>query len=356
MGDGFVCGVIEGFYGKSWSWQNREAYAEFLKSHGFGFYIYAPKDDAYLRRKWREPWPESQVQNLMRLASVYSQNGVAWGMGLSPFEIYLDFDEAAKKALKEKVLAINRMNPDILCVLLDDMKGDVPRLAETQVAVFQFIADLSTARRLVLCPTYYSFDPILERVFGEMPKGYWDVLGRGIDPAADIFWTGPEVCSAEYPEAHLKEVTECLGRKPFIWDNYPVNDSEKRSQTLLLRGYENRPHQMAAYTVGHAVNPMNQAWLSQIPLKTLRDVYKLKGSYNSGQALGSALEGLCGTELGGALSEDVGLFQDKGLDAIDEDQLQTLVKKYGSFQSPYAAEVVNWLNGKYAFDPACLTE
>jgi hyaluronoglucosaminidase len=356
MNGSFAYGVIEGFYGRSWSWQSREAYADFLQSHGFGFYIYAPKDDAYLRRKWREPWPENQVQNLMHLASAYSASGVSWGLGLSPFEIYLDFDGVARQALVEKVQAINRLNPDILCVLLDDMKGDVPRLAEMQVEVFRIIADLSTARRLILCPTYYSFDPILERVFGKIPEGYWDKLGEGIDPAVDIFWTGPEVCSAEYPEPHLKEAESCLGRKPFIWDNYPVNDSEKRSRILQLRGFENRPYQMAEYTAGHAVNPMNQVWLSQIPLKTLSDVYGLKGNYNAEQALDDALEGLCGTELGKTLGEDVGLFQDGGLDAINEVERQAMVEKYSGFQSPYANEVIDWLNGQYTFDPACLTE
>jgi len=110
----------------------------------------------------------------------------------------------------------------------------VSGLAETQAEVFKRIADLSTARRFILCPTYYTFDPILEKVFGTMPEGYWDVLGKEIDPAVDFFWTGPKVCSTEYPESHLKDVMERLGRKPFIWDNYPVNDSEKRSKFQCL--------------------------------------------------------------------------------------------------------------------------
>lgn len=356
MNNPFSYGVIEGFYGKSWSWSIREAYAAFLKSHGFGFYIYAPKDDAYLRKKWREPWPEDAMQHLKSLADVYARSGVSWGVGLSPFEIYLNFDGDAKQALKEKVLAINRLKPDIVCVLLDDMKGDVPQLAETQVEVFQFIADLSTASRFILCPTYYSFDPVLERVFGKIPEDYWDILGKQLDSAADIFWTGPEVCSVEYPESHLIEVTERLGRKPFVWDNYPVNDSKKKSQILQLRAFENRPYQMVAHTAGHAVNPMKQGWLSQIPLKTLCDVYGLKDRYNSEKALMAALFELCGADLGHVLGDDMDLFQDEGLDAIDESGRQALIKKYNRFKSPYAEEVVAWIQGHYAFDPACLTE
>jgi len=356
MNEPFFYGVIEGFYGRSWRWSLREAYAAFLKSQGFGFYIYAPKDDVYLRKKWREPWPKDTVHHLRSLADVYARKGVSWGVGLSPFEIYLNFDGEAKQALKAKVLAINRLKPDIVCVLLDDMKGDVPRLAETQIEVFQFIADLSTASRFILCPTYYSFDPVLERVFGKMPDGYWDVLGKRLDSAADIFWTGPAVCSTAYPESHLIEVQERLGRKPFIWDNYPVNDSKSKSQILQLRAFENRPYQMADYAAGHAVNPMKQGWLSQIPLKTLGDVYALKARYNSKKALNHALDELCGDALGKTLGEDMDLFQDEGLDGIDDAMRQALIQKYKRFVSPFAEEVVDWLNGHYAFDPACLTE
>jgi hyaluronoglucosaminidase len=356
VSDSFSRGVIEGFYGRSWSWDAREAYADFLGTNGFGFYIYAPKDDAYLRRQWREPWPDSQVERLTHLASVYTDRGIDWGIGFSPYEIYLSFDDAAKSALEQKIDVINQLNPDILCVLLDDMKGDVPKLAETQVEVFNRIADLSTARQHILCPTYYSFDPILERVFGEMPVGYWEVLGKKIDPAVDFFWTGPEVCSTEYPESHLEEVSNLLGRKPFIWDNYPVNDSKTRSRSLYLRSYENRPHKLSELSAGHAVNPMNQAWMSQIPIWTLGESYRAETAYDPQNALVTAVETLCDAELARAILEDVPTFQDLGLDEMTDDKKRTLVEKYSGYRSPFAEEIVDWLQEGYAFDPACLTE
>ena len=352
----FSYGVIEGFFGRSWSWETREKYADFLKEYGFGFYIYAPKDDPYLRRQWRENWPEDRNRRLCDLASVYRREGVRFGMGLSPLEIYLNFDEEAKTALRKKVLSINRFDPDILCVLFDDMRGDVPNLAEVEAEVFQRIVDLSKARTFILCPTYYSFDPVLEKVFGKMPEGYWDDLGKRIDPNAGIFWTGPEVCSTGYSESHLREVTGILGRKPFIWDNYPVNDGEKKSRFLHLRAFENRSHRMSGWTAGHAVNPMNQAWLSQIPLKTLHESYTLKDDYAPAQAFVRAVETLCGRDLAGAIREDVPIFQDKGLDGMGERQRREWIEKYESFRSPYAEEIVEWLKGEYAFDPDCLTD
>lgn len=356
MSQSFLRGVIEGFYGRSWNWKAREAYVSFLKNNGFGFYIYAPKDDAYLRRRWREPWPEDQMQCLMHLGSVYKAQDVAWGIGLSPFEIYLSFEDDAKIALKEKLQAINRLDPDILCVLLDDMKGNVPRLAETQAEVFKWIADRSTARRFILCPTYYTVDPILVKIFGDMPDGYWETLGACIDPEVDIFWTGPEVCSTEYPEEHLREATERLGRKPFIWDNYPVNDSEKRSHHLYLSAYENRPPLMSEHAAGHAVNPMNQAWLSQIPIWTLAKSYDLGDRYNPQAASTDAAKNLCNPDLAKAILKDAPIFEGQGLDGIGDNQKRQLVKKYSRFESPFAEEIVDWLQDGFEFDPACLTE
>ena len=77
-------GLIEGFFGKSWSWQHRIDYANWLRQHGYDFYLYAPKDDGYLRRHWQLPWPAAQQEQLKTLASSYRAAGLAFGVGLTP--------------------------------------------------------------------------------------------------------------------------------------------------------------------------------------------------------------------------------------------------------------------------------
>ncbi len=72
-------GVIEGFFGKGWSWQARARYAQWLPRHGYGFYIYAPKEDGYLRKHWALPWPEQQLADLAELARQCRANGLASG-------------------------------------------------------------------------------------------------------------------------------------------------------------------------------------------------------------------------------------------------------------------------------------
>ena len=77
-------GLIEGFFGKGWSWEARARYAQWLPRHGYGFYLYAPKEDGYLRKHWATPWPADQLEALCQLARQCRENGLAFGVGLSP--------------------------------------------------------------------------------------------------------------------------------------------------------------------------------------------------------------------------------------------------------------------------------
>ena len=50
---GVELGVIEGYYGKPWSWDARRDVVARLAPHGYGFFHYAPKSDPILRRRWQ---------------------------------------------------------------------------------------------------------------------------------------------------------------------------------------------------------------------------------------------------------------------------------------------------------------
>lgn len=350
-------GVIEGFFGRSWSWQERSDYADFLAEANYHYYIYAPKNDSYLRKHWQQPWPAGSFAELVKLSEIYHARGLEFGVGLSPFEIYLDNSAENRARLFNKLEAINQLQPDILCLLFDDMRGDLPQLADIQIELIHSVANRTTAKKIIFCPTYYSFDPILEKVFGERPKNYWEDLGQKIDPGIDIFWTGSKVCSASYSQPHLEAVTELLQRKPFLWDNYPVNDGAVKSNLLHLRAFDKDHSQLNNFIAGHAVNPMNQAWLSRVPLLSLPRAYARQLDYDPTQAFLDACHQLCEPPLAQALIEDVHLFQDQGLRQISEEKRHELIRKYQQFGSnPYTLEIVDWLNGGYTFDPACLTE
>src|SRR5271154_4280703 len=125
-------GVIEGFFGKPWDWPARLSSADFLRDCGYQFYIYAPKADPFLRRRWREPLPAAGLQHLGGLSESYRARNLSFGIGFTPFEIYLNYDASAQSSLRSKVRQINDIGADMLCILFDDMRGDIDRLAEIQ--------------------------------------------------------------------------------------------------------------------------------------------------------------------------------------------------------------------------------
>lgn len=59
-----IRGVIEGFYGKPWSDEARKDMFEFMGKHGMNTYIYSPKNDPYLRDKWRDLYPEEEQEKI----------------------------------------------------------------------------------------------------------------------------------------------------------------------------------------------------------------------------------------------------------------------------------------------------
>ncbi|MDT8398442.1 MAG: beta-N-acetylglucosaminidase domain-containing protein [Pseudomonadales bacterium] len=348
-------GIIEGFFGHSWSWQARFDFADFLFEQGFDSYLYAPKADSCFRKQWFSACPASQLAKLQDLAAHYRHHHIDFGMGLSPVELYRNFDHAQQQVLERKIQEINHIGARTLCILFDDMRGDFPGLARQQAAIVQFAADHSQADRLLICPTYYSSDPLLSRVFGDMPDHYLEDLGRLLDPAVEIFWTGPRVFSHDFPALHMQEVTEKLRRKPLIWDNYPVNDSQRLSPFLHLRPFAEEKKSLLHDASGHFVNPMNQAWLSRIALYSLPRLHH-QAHYDAEAVLRSACYTLCGRKLGQSLLDDLEVFQDQGLERLDAEARLALKEKYRSFgDNPYVREIMAWLDNYYVFDPACLT-
>ena len=167
-----------------------------------------------------------------------------------------------------------RLKPDDLAILFDDMRGDVPDLAERQAAIVHFAAERSGAGADHLLPLllFGRSDP--RRRLRRAPAS----LSRAARPPArsgDPASCGParKSCSREYSPGHLARVAEQLGRKPFLWDNYPVNDGPRMSQHLHLRAFTGRPAAIAPHHRRPRHQPRLAAVLSRIPALTLAESY-----------------------------------------------------------------------------------
>ncbi|MCH8499867.1 MAG: beta-N-acetylglucosaminidase domain-containing protein [Marinobacter sp.] len=340
-------GIIEGFYGPLWQWQEREALVRTLAPAGYRFYLYAPKGDAFLRKRWQEPHPESTATAIRAFGHFCRQQGLAFGVGLSPYELFNDFNTDSQQALAQKLLALDSLEIDWLAILFDDMHSQHPELAAEQGRIMHWVQAHSQAKRLLMCPTYYSDDPVLDRVFGQRPANYLEGLGQALPAGVDVFWTGEEVCAREISPGHLRRVTHQLGRKPVLWDNYPVNDGDRMSRHLHLRGFTGRPAANAGWLSGHAINPALQPTLTAIPALTLAQSYQQGEDYQYGQSFLQAAKQTLGAALAHQLQADLLLLQDSGLHRLSDERKARLQATYAGFDHPAAREVQAWLTGAY---------
>ncbi len=340
-------GIIEGFFGRPYSWGERADMVAALKPHGYGFYLYAPKADGYLRRQWREPYPDAELAALAGFAEHCRATGVRFGVGLSPYELFLGFDGPAKDALRAKLAQLNSLGLEDLGVFFDDMKGDLPELAARQIEIVDWIAERTTAGRLIVCPSYYTDDPVLDRVFGQRPADYLEDLGRGLDAKIQLMWTGEEVCAREFSPGHLARVAGQMRRKPFLWDNYPVNDGPRMSPHLHLRAFTGRPAAIGPHIAGHAINTASQAVLSQIPALSLAESYAQGEAYEYLGAFRRAAHAVLGAELADAVERTLLLLEDTGLKGLDDERKARLRSRFAAFDHPGAREIVAWLDGAW---------
>lgn len=340
----FVSGVIEGFYGRPWSWSARRQWADFLKLGDYSLYIYAPKSDACLRAQWHKSWPEAEFEELRALAEYCQLAGTEMGLGFSPLGLFRDYSLDNKTLLLKKIEQINRLNLDCLCILFDDMPGEFASLACEQLAIIGDIVTASNAKRFIVCPTYYSTDPVLESVFGAMPNNYLGELAEGLPAEIDLFWTGDRVISETYAGVSLIEAAKLLGREPVIWDNGLANDGRATADFLRLLPLRSRSLLMPPYVRGHIINPMNQPLLSMWALAGMNPA-----------ATGVEQRQLVSGDLQARLEADAEIFTQRGRLLFDESHRLLLIERYRAFQEPLADEVASWLAGDYVFDPACLT-
>lgn len=271
MAEGFVWrGVVEGFYGKPWTHSERMDMLAFMSDVGMNAYLYAPKDDLYHRQRWRAPYPADLLARLSELASHARRHGITFVFAVSPGLSLRYSDRRDQDALLAKLKAMHDAGVHAFALLYDDIPAELRHeedrkafgnsLAAAQIsftnAVFARLKELSDQTSLIVCPTQYCGDPATE---------YVRELGAGLDPAIDVMWTGPAVCSKELTLEHTKAVAGSLNRPITYWDNYPVNDGPMKSE-LHIGPYTGRSPYLPEAAKGIFLNPMNQAEASKIAL------------------------------------------------------------------------------------------
>jgi len=255
-------GVIEGFYGPPWSFADRCTVIEFLAVRGMNAYVYAPKSDPKHRDRWRDRYDSSELADFRTLVEHAAQHDTRFGFALSPG---LDIDYGGRRdqgLLVDKLAPMLDLGVDWLVLALDDIPTR-PGLAVEQAQMAAWLLDALRRRRadvhLTVVPTEY---------VGTRPTAYLESLADELPPEVDVMWTGPTVCSPVIRAADARAWASSLaGRRPLLWDNYPVNDGTM-VRSLHLGPYRGRTADLTDELDGVLCNPMLQAYASQVPLAT----------------------------------------------------------------------------------------
>lgn len=342
-------GLIDGRFGRPWTMEERAFVIGQIAGAGYAFYHHGPKADVALRDRWREGHGAAATDDLAALSHLCRTQGLRFGLALTPVGATHPFDAQAQADLARRIGDFDAIGVDDLLILFDDLRGDLPDLAARQADVVDFAAQRTAATRVYTCPTYYSDDPVLDAVFGARPDDYLADLGRCLDPAVRVYWTGEEVCARAIEPSHLARVSGELGRRVTLWDNYPVNDGPRMSRFLHLRAMTGRSADNAAYIDGHAINPALQAHLGCIPALTLPQIYALGANYAHGAAFMAAATALLGPDLAAMVRQDLTALQDVGLERLGA-RADRLRARYAPVDHPAAQEIVRWLNGDDLMD------
>jgi len=290
----FISGVIEGFYGRPWTTAQRRQMFGWLQQAGLNTYMYAPKDDLKHRALWRERYDGTEAAELKSLIAACHARGLDFVYAIAPG---LDIRYGGEgQALHNKLRQVAGLGVRSFAILFDDIphrmsRADARRFGSFAAAqstvtneLFQWLRQEVRRVRLWFCPTAYCG----RMAGGAVPKSdYLREIGERLDPAIDVFWTGPEIVSETISPASVRELRRVLRRPPLLWDNLHANDYDRRR--IYLGPYAGRPLQLRAGVRGILCNPNCESALNFVPVRTLGDYVRARGDWRPRAAFTRAL-------------------------------------------------------------------
>ncbi|MEU9874939.1 beta-N-acetylglucosaminidase domain-containing protein [Streptomyces phaeochromogenes] len=343
-------GVVEGFYGAPWSQQDRLSQLDFYGRTKQNVYVYSPKDDPYLRAKWRDQYPAEQLAQLKELVDRAAANHVRFTYALSPGLSVCYSSAADAKALVAKFESLYAIGVRSFAVPLDDISytdwncaedgdaygsgGGAAGSAQASLlnsVVDRFVHAHSDLAPLEMVPTEYSD-------LADSP--YKTALRQKLDPSVVVEWTGDGVIAPTISAEQARQARELYGHPVLLWDNYPVNDYA--TSRLLLGPYTGREAGVADVVTGITANPMVQAEASKLALFTSADFAWNPGAYDPRSSFLASVADLAGlgnlsdlsdlSDLGGRAAPALRVFAENNyssqLNSAESPTLTPLIKAF----------------------------
>ena len=257
---------------------------DFGAAKGMNTYLYAPKDDPYHREKWRLPYPPKRWREMTRLIPLALSHDIDFVYGFHPGKGLLFTDQRPLRTLIAKAARFYDAGVRTFAVLFDDIPsrlahekdrkafgGSLARAEGWWLA--NILAHQPSGWKDVewwICPSYYSEDPLLARVFGRFEPEFLERLDETLPSAVACMWTGPQIVSRTITLGHVRRIAKRLDRRLILWDNYPVNDLSMSAE-MHLGPITRRDARLPQAVYGYLNNPLLQEALSFVPLATCFD-------------------------------------------------------------------------------------
>lgn len=295
-------GTIEGFYGTPWSHEARLDQLDYYGEHKMNIYAYSPKDDPYLRAKWRDPYPADRLAQIRELADRAARRHVEFTYALSPGLSVCYSSDADAEALADKFQTIWDVGVRTFAVPLDDISYTDWNCAEDKAkwgtgggaagaaqayllnrVNREFIATHPGAQPLQMVPTEY---------YDVSGSPYKKALSEQLDPDVLVEWTGIGVVAPTMTVAQAEAARTVFGHPVLTWDNYPVNDYT--TSRLLLGPFTGREKGLPGRLAGITANPMIQPYASKLALYTVADYAWNDAAYDPRTSWGAGLKEYAG--------------------------------------------------------------
>ncbi|QZT37508.1 beta-N-acetylglucosaminidase domain-containing protein [Halosquirtibacter xylanolyticus] len=255
-------GVVEGFYGTPWSFEDRKRQLEFYGKHRLNTYIYGPKDDPYHSSpNWRKPYPEKQANEIKKLTAIAVKNHVDFVWAIHPGKD-IQWDNKDQQALVDKFESMYKLGVRGFAVFFDDISG-IGTDPKNQASLLNHLIDKFYSKHadltpLIMCPTEYT-----KQWADPSDTGYLSILGDDMNESVQVMWTGDAVVG-HITKSTLDWVRKRINRNAYIWWNYPVSDY--CTHNLLLGPCYGLTSKGANGMNGFVANPMEYATASEISL------------------------------------------------------------------------------------------
>ena len=273
-------GVIEGYYGNPWTWDDRIANLEFGGQFKDNIFVFAPKDDPYHNKQWRDLYPEDQLAEIARVSKAGNENKNRFVWMIHPFMnnpiTRKTIDQDTEKLI-EKFEQLYGAGVRQFGVLADDI--NINNISSSRSEAYQVVIDVMKSLSewaiskgdvydLLFCPTSYT----LSWNWNAYELNAYD---QNFPDNVQFFFTGSSTMSTinkrDVDTFKTRQTNPGqVRRDPLFWLNWSVNDIDNgRGYRRVYLSHAEMLNNDVDNIVGAVTNPMEHAHLSQHSIFTL---------------------------------------------------------------------------------------